>query len=401
MTSAIYGILIGMLVGGNIADRLGRKRTLILAAFLLIISAIGTTLPDTLAVWNIFRIVGGFGGGMAALVSPMYISEIAPAGRRGALVSINQLTIVVGAFVANVSTYFISKYLGSDPECWRWMFGSASVPILVFLVGLFFVPDTPRWLLLKGRVEEARNVLIKVGGSAHAEDQIREIEENLRQDVGSYRELIRPGIRIAMVVAIGLGLFQQLAGVSTLIYYAPTIFVKAGISSNVDAIGNTVILRVGDIMWTLFAIFVVDKLGRRPLLLVGTLGIAVGQFLMGLCFLKQASALYILLVFFLCEAAYGFSLAPLAWLISTELFPNRLRAKGMSVAAFMMLGSGLVLAQAYPPMMEYSKTHFGSEAQVFWLYGILAIAAFVFSYFMVPETKGRTLEQISGALEKS
>ena len=238
MTSAIYGILIGMLVGGNIADRLGRKRTLILAAFLLIISAIGTTLPDTLAVWNIFRIVGGFGGGMAALVSPMYISEIAPAGRRGALVSFNQMAIVVGCFVANVSTYFIGKYFGSDPESWRWMFGSACIPITIFLFGLFFVPDTPRWLLLKGRVEEARNVLIKVGGSAHAEDQIREIEENLRQDVGSYRELIRPGIRIAMVVAIGLGLFQQLAGVSTLIYYAPTIFVKAGISSNVDAIGT-------------------------------------------------------------------------------------------------------------------------------------------------------------------
>jgi SP family arabinose:H+ symporter-like MFS transporter len=397
MTSAIYGILVGMLVGGRLADRIGRKRTLILAAMLLIVAAIGTTVPKTLSVWNAFRIMGGIGGGLASLVSPMYISEIAPADRRGSLVTFNQLAIVLGAFMANLSTYVVAKYLGSNPECWRWMFGSACLPILVFLVGLFLIPESPRWLVMNRRAEDASAILTQVGGAENAERAIQEISQDLGREPGTYRELLQPGVRIALLVAVGLALFQQFVGVSPLIYYAPEIFVKAGISSNASAIGNTVILRVGDIVWTLFAIFGVDKFGRRPLLLVGTLGIALGQFLMGLCFSHHSSPLSLLLVFFLCEAAYGFSLAPLAWLISTELFPTRLRARGMSIAAFVMLGSGLMLAQIFPPLLEFFRRHFSSEAGAFWAYAVFCVAAFVFSFFVVVETKGKTLEQISAS----
>jgi sugar porter (SP) family MFS transporter len=395
MTSALYGMLAGMLVGGHLADRLGRKRTLILAAFLLILAAIGTTVPKTLSVWNAFRILGGVGGGLASLVSPMYIAEIAPAHKRGALVTFNQLAIVLGAFLSNVATFAIAKYIGSNPECWRWMFGSACLPILVFLVGLFFVPDSPRWLVMNHRREEARAVLIRVGGAEHAEESIQDINKTLWEETGTFYELLRPGIRMALLVAICLALFQQFGGVSTLIYYAPTIFVKAGISSNASAIGNTVILRVGDICWTLFAIYAVDKFGRRPLLLIGTLGMALGQLLMGFCFYQHLSPFALLLTFFLAEAAYGFSLAPLAWLISTELFPTRLRARGMSIAAFVMLGSALLLAQIFPPVLEFFRTRFNSEAGAFWVYAAFCLAAFVFSFYWVPETKGRTLEQIA------
>lgn len=397
MTSAIYGILVGMLVGGYLADRLGRKRTLILAAALLILSAVGTTVLDKLSTWNTFRIMGGVGAGLASLVSPMYISEIAPAAKRGSLVTFNQLAIVIGAFVANLVTFMIAKYFGSNPECWRWMFGSACLPVMVFLAGLIFVPESPRWLIMNDRAEEARVILTRIGGPQHVEEAVQEIDTTLGQETGTYRELIQPGIRMALLIAMVLALFQQLAGVSTLIYYAPTIFVQAGISSNAGAIGNTVILRVGDIFWTLFAIFYVDRLGRRPLLLVGTLGMALGQFLMGLCFYKHLSPISLLLVFFLCEAAYGISLAPLAWLISTELFPTRLRSRGMALSAFTMLGSGLVLAQAFPPVLDFFRTRFGSEAGAFWVYAVLCVAAFVFSLLLVPETKGKTLEQISAS----
>jgi len=397
MTSAIYGILVGMLVGGRLADRIGRKRTLILAAMLLIVAAIGTTVPRTLSLWNAFRIMGGIGGGLASLVSPMYISEIAPADRRGSLVTFNQMAIVLGAFMANLSTFVVAKYLGSNPECWRWMFGSACPPIFIFLVGLFFIPESPRWLVMNQRAEDASAILNQVAGAENAERVIQEISKDLGQETGTYRELIQPGVRIALLIAVSLALFQQFVGVSPLIYYAPEIFVKAGISSNATAIGNTVILRVGDILWTLFAIFGVDKFGRRPLLLVGTLGIALGQLLMGLCFSNHSTPLCLLLVFFLCEAAYGFSLAPLAWLISTELFPTRLRARGMSIAAFVMLGSGLVLAQIFPPMLEFFRRHFSSEAGAFWVYAVFGVAAFLFSFFAVVETKGKTLEQIAAS----
>jgi len=397
MTSAIYGILVGMLVGGRLADRIGRKRTLILAALLLIVAAIGTTVPRTLSLWNVFRIMGGIGGGLASLVSPMYISEIAPADRRGSLVTFNQLAIVLGAFMANLSTFVVAKYLGSNPECWRWMFGSACPPIFIFLLGLFLIPESPRWLVMNHRAEDASAILTQIGGKENAERAIQEISQDLGQETGTYRELIQPGVRIALLIALGLALFQQLVGVSPLIYYAPEIFVKAGISSNASAIGNTVILRVGDILWTLFAIFGVDKFGRRPLLLVGTLGVTLGQLLMGLCFSNHSTPLSLLLVFFLCEAAYGFSLAPLAWLISTELFPTRLRARGMSIAAFVMLGSGLVLAQIFPPMLEFFRRHFSSEAGAFWVYAVFGVAAFLFSFFAVVETKGKTLEQIAAS----
>jgi SP family arabinose:H+ symporter-like MFS transporter len=426
MTSAMYGALVGFVAGSRLADGLGRQRTLLVAAVLLLIGAAGSTLADTLPVWNVARIVGGVGAGLAALVSPLYISEIAPARQRGPLVTVNQMAIVLGAFLAIMVTYVIANYSVARPEwavvastvgllgtpadhhllpavaallppsdCWRWMFASAGVPTLLFLVGLCFVPRSPRWLVMKGRPEEARAVLTRIGGRAHADEELRAIAASLAEEAGGFAELFRPGMRMALLIAVGLALFQQLAGVSTLIGYAPTIFQSAGVSSSTQAIGNTVILRIWDIGWTLFALFYVEKLGRRPLLLWGVLGMALGQFLMGLNFFYGWPPKMTLIVFFLCEAAYDVSLAPLTWLIMSEIFPTRIRAGGMAVAAFMLQVSALALGQAFPPMIENFKKWFGTEAGAYWVFAGFCVAAWAFSYYLVPETKGRTLEQIA------
>ena len=400
MSSAMLGTVLGMLIGGQLADKIGRKRAMVSAGILLVIAAIGTAVTNTLLTWNILRLLGGVGGGVAALVSPVYISEMAPPRMRGSLVTFNQMAVVLGAFVANVTTFLLAKDLGSNPACWRWMFASGCVPTAIFLVGLLYVPDTPRWLLMKGRLEEARTVLIRVGGGEHADETIREIGQSLVKTVGRYRELFRPGIRTATIVAFGLAIFDQWVGVPTLILYAPTLFVKAGISSNASAIGNTVILRIGDILWTLFAIFWVDKFGRRPLLFVGTLGIVLGQFLMGLCFYRNLGPTFVLLTFFLCEATFNATLPPVGWLITTEIYPTQLRARGMSVHGSLRYGSSLVLAQSFPPMVEFFRAHFGTEAGVFWLFAIISLVAFIFSFLLVPETKGKTLEQVSDSYVK-
>jgi SP family arabinose:H+ symporter-like MFS transporter len=397
MTSAILGTVIGMIVGGQLADGTGRKRTLIIAAVLLITGTIGTTIPKTLVTWNLFRILGGVGGGLASLVSPMYISEISPAMKRGALMVVNQLAIVLGAFAANLTTFVIARHIGSNAECWRWIFASAGVPATIFLLGLIIIPDSPRWLLMKGREAQARRVLARIGGSQHAEQTVQIIREYPNQKVGSYRGLFQPGIRIATFVVFGLALLVQWVGVPTLIYYAPTLFVNAGISSNASAIGNTVILRVGDILCMILAMLWVDKYGRRPLLLVGTIGMALGQFLMGVCFYQNARSIFMLLAFLLSESAYSISVSPVSTVLTTEIFPNRLRARGMAIYGFIRLVSSLFLTQIFPPAVEFLRAHLGSEAGIFWIFSIICLLGLVFTILWVPETKNRTLEQISNS----
>jgi sugar porter (SP) family MFS transporter len=395
MTSANYGALVGVVVGSRLADWLGRKRTLILAAVLLLIGMAGSALAGAFSEWNLYRIIGGVGAGLAALVSPLYISEIAPAKQRGSLVTINQMAIVLGAFLSNVAAYVIARSEDSRSDCWRSMLASAAPAVFLFLLGMFFVPRSPRWLMMKGKRDEAHVVLTRVAGRAHADEELKAIAASLQQETGGFAELLSRGTRMALVIAIGLALFQQLAGVSTLINYAPTVFQNAGIQSQAQAIGNTVILRIWDIFWTLLAMFYVEKLGRRPLLLVGVLGMAVGQFLMGLNFFYSLPPIFTLIVFFVCLAAYDISLAPLAWLIMSEIFPTRIRARGMALAALVMQLSGLALGQVFPPLLELFQKEFGTEAGVFWIYGGFCLAAFVFSMYLVPETKGQTLEQIA------
>jgi sugar porter (SP) family MFS transporter len=401
MTTGFWGTVVGILCGSYLADKLGRKRSLILAAMLLLLGTIGTVVSDALVVWNLFRLLEGVGGGLAVLVAPMYVSEIAPAEKRGSFVTFNQMAVVLGAFAANLSTFVIARSLGSNPECWRWMFLSGCAPVSIFLLGLFFIPDTPRWLLMKGRQEEAHRVLSRIGGGEYAGQMLREILHSPETQMGKVRDLFRPRIRIATLIAVGLGVFDQWVGVPTLILYAPSLFVKAGVSSNANAIASTVVLRIGDIFAALFVIYWVDKFGRRPLLLIGVFGTAVAELLMGLCFYHSLSPTVILITFLLCEVTYNASLPPVAWLVTTEIFPTQLRARGMAIHGSIRYCSSLLLAQIFPPLAEFVRVHFGSEGGVFWLFAIICCVTFGFCFLLVPETKGKTLEQISAGYRTS
>lgn len=390
VSCASIGCIIGPLFGGPTADRLGRKKTLLVTALIFSVGTIGTVFPRTIAQFDFFRIVGGVGIGLASVTSPMYIAEIAPARLRGRLVTVNQLAIVVGALSSIIISYFLS-HSGN----WRAMFAYELVPVLLFLVGLFFVPESPRWLLEKKRVEEARRVLEKIYLSASAVEQ--EMEVMLQaglEEVGTFAELLRPGIRKALLIAAALAIFQQMTGASPLTFYLPIIFQQAGFKSASDAIFQTVLLNIWDVFCTILAMWLVERLGRRPLLLIGITGMGCSLTLVGFFFARHATGEIVVAVMMLCIGFYIISLAPLAWLIMSEIFPTRLRGKAMAVASIFLWAATFAGAQILPVLSDFMQRHFSSIAGVFWTFAVVCIIALVFCWHMVPETKGRSLEEI-------
>ena len=390
VSCASIGCIIGPLFGGPTADRLGRKNTLLVTALIFSVGTIGTVFPRTIAQFDFFRIVGGAGIGLASVTSPMYIAEIAPARLRGRLVTVNQLAIVVGALSSIIISYFLS-HTGN----WRAMFAYELVPVLLFLVGLFFVPESPRWLLEKKRVEDARRVLEKIYLSASAVEQ--ELEVMLQaglEEVGTFAELLRPGIRKALLIAAALAIFQQMTGASPLTFYLPIIFQQAGFKSASDAIFQTVLLNVWDVFCTILAMWLVERLGRRPLLLIGITGMGCSLTLVGFFFARHATGEIVVAVMMLCIGFYIISLAPLAWLIMSEIFPTRLRGKAMAVASIFLWAATFAGAQILPVLSDFMQKHFSSIAGVFWTFAVVCIIALVFCWYMVPETKGRSLEEI-------
>ena len=362
-------------------------------------SAIGTAVVDSFAAWNAYRILGGIGGGLASMVSPMYIAEIAPARNRGLLVTINQLSMVLGAFASALVAWRIS--VGLESHHWRWMFASECPAVLIFLVGLPFIPRSPRWLAQQHRFDEARDVLATIAGEEHAASEIRQIQAVIREKMPSVGDLFQRRLRPALIVAIALAAFQQFCGVSTMTLYAPTLFEAAGIVSSSDAILGTVILRVWNTACTIFALFAVDRLGRRPLLLWGLVGMGVGQTLMGVSFQFDLPATWLLAAMFLGEGAYIVSLAPLAWLIMSEIFPTDLRARGMALAALVLQSSAYVVGFTFPVLKSRFEELWNLPGLVFWLFALVCLSAYVFCLKMVPETRGRTLEEITAGWDVS
>lgn len=395
VSSAVIGCIIGPIAGGGLTDRWGRKKALYLCAILFGISAIGTALPRTMFEFYIFRILGGMGVGLASIVSPMYIAEVAPARMRGRLVLVNQLAIVVGSLSSIIVSYFLSLS-GS----WRWMFASELVPIVVLIIGLSFVPESPRWFAQKKQREQARAVLTRIGGPQYAESEMEQIAASLREKAGSFADLFRPGMRIALLIAFTLAVLQQFSGTSPLLFHTPLIFQRAGFENISDAILQTIIVNVWNLIWTAIGLWAVDRFGRRPLLLTGTTAMAVGFLLMGIFFHFDLAGLYLLLTMFLVVGGYVISLAPLAWLIMSEIFPTHLRAKAMQLAALGLWVSAFLGALVLPPMMSYFKESFGNEAGAFWIFMAVCIFAVVFGWKMVPETKGRSLEEIGRSWTK-
>ena len=384
------GCIIGPLVGGPLADFVGRKKTLFGTAFIFGVGTVGTIFPKTIAEFDFFRIVGGLGIGLASVTSPMYIAEISPARLRGRLVTINQLAIVVGATVSIIVSYFLSAR-GN----WRGMFAYELVPVLLFFIGLAFVPESPRWLFEKKRIEDAREVLGKIYQSPAGVEQEMEIMHQAgAEDKGTFADLLRPGIRTALLIAAALAIFQQMTGASPLTFYLPIIFQQAGFKSASDAIFQTVVLNVWDVFCTILAMWLVERLGRRPLLLIGVSGMAVSLTLTGYFFTRHIMGELVVVVMMICIGFYIISLAPLAWLIMSEIFPTRLRGKAMGAASIVLWAATFAGAQIVPSLSAYTQKHFNSIAGVFWVFAAVCVVALVFSGYMVPETKGRSLEEI-------
>jgi SP family arabinose:H+ symporter-like MFS transporter len=395
-SSGIVGGIVGALFAGGISDYLGRKKALMLAAFFFAASGIGTALPNSLTELVIFRMAAGIGFGMASLISPLYIAEIAPARIRGTLVSLNQLAIVTGILLV----YFVNAKIAAfgddawDIEMgWRWMFGSEVAPSVLFMGLLLLVPESPRWLAKKGEKEKAIAVLTRTSGSTAAVKDYAEIETSLEQEKGaSFMEVFDKNHRKILIIGTILAVAQQITGINAIIYYAPEIFKKTGAASG-SAMDQTVIIGVVNLIFTFVAIWLIDRIGRRALLIGGSLGMAISLGWLGYAFHQQDFTSPLILVAILAYiACFAASLGPVVWVVIAEIFPTRVRGTAMSVATFALWIACFAVSQGFPMLLEGI-----GGAKTFWLFMVFALATVGFIAKFVPETKGLSLEEIQSA----
>jgi len=394
---ALLGCALGAAFAGVFSDRFGRKKVLILSAVLFLISAVGTALPRTVTTFILYRILGGIGVGAASMSSPMYIAEISPARIRGRMVSINQFAIVTGFLVVYFVNYFIARQGGEAWNAqvgWRWMFASESLPALILLILLFVVPESPRWLTKQGRTEEAFAILARVGGSDHAKAELGEIRETLALESGSVRQWLQPGMEIVLVIGIVLAVLQQVTGINVFLYFGTEIFKKMGSGTNA-ALLQTVIVGAVNLTFTVVAIWTVDRLGRKPLMIIGSAGMGVSLLAMGLAAYVQSTGLWMLLFILGYIACFALSVGPVTWVILSEVFPTRIRGRAMAIATVCLWIANYIVSQTFPMMDEnawlIATFH---RAFPFWLYGVFCVVLLLFVAIFVPETKGKSLEQI-------
>jgi sugar porter (SP) family MFS transporter len=388
VSAVLLGATFGAVVGGRLTDRLGRRSTLLQVAALFILGAIGTALAPTMLWLSMGRLAVGIAIGIASFTAPLYISEISPPAVRGKLVSLNQLMITIGIVCSYLADYGLAASRG-----WRWMFGLAAIPALILFVGIWFVPETPRWYMSRSMKDKARQVLFRMHAPAIAERELAEIEESLNQQQGDWKELLSPRLRRALIIGIGLAVFQQFTGINTVIYYAPTIFQFAGLQSNAAAILATAGVGIVNVLFTVVALWLLDRVGRRPLLLYGLVGMVVSLGTLGFAFmspnLARALAWISLACVMLYVASFAISLGPIFWLMIAEIYPLKIRGRAMSIATVMNWGSNLLVALTFLSLLR----SFGRPA-TFWLYALTGVLAWIFVYQLVPETKGKTLEEI-------
>jgi sugar porter (SP) family MFS transporter len=403
-SSALVGCLIGALLAGALSDRLGRKWLLFASAALFAGSSVATGLANSFRFFIACRIAGGMAIGLASNLSPMYIAEVAPAQVRGRLVAMNQLTIVIGILLAQFVNWRIASLHPLPDQAttevianswagqvgWRWMFGATAVPSLVFLLGMLFVPESPRWLAKNGKPERARAVLARVGGGQYANAALADIEATLVNGIQkvNFRDLLEPRMRKVLLFGVALAVLQQWCGINVIFYYAKDVFKDAGF--NVAAILiNIVYIGSVNLLATLVAIKTVDRWGRRPLMLLGFAGLAVLFLVLGACYGLQSRGVHVLLLVLASIACYAMSLAPITWVLIAEMFPNRIRGAAVSVAVTALWAACLVLTQSFPILRQRLGPSF-----TFWIYAAICVVGFVLCKLRLPETKGKTLEQI-------
>ena len=398
--SAILGCIPGAMFAGFLSDRFGRKKLLFLCAVLYAVSGILSAVPRTFNEFLVARFLSGLGIGASSMVCPVYIAEISPEKWRGRLGSLFQLGIVTGIFL----TLFINKLIqGLGDEAWntsvgwRWMLAMEAVPAALFIVLLFTVPDSPRWLANHGREAEARDVLARIGGNQHAERELLAIQAAMREEEGRFSELFTARYLKPLLIAVLLMAGSQFCGINAIIYYSTKIFESAGALKNA-AFTSTVWVGLVNLLFTFVAIAFVDRAGRRPLLLIGTAVQAVALFLVGWMFRAQLNGLPLLLCIVAFIASFAMSIGPVCWILCSEIFPNKVRGRAMSIATFVIWSSCYVVAQTFP-MLNDSKAI--GPVLTFWIYGCVSLLNFIFVLLIVPETKGRTLEDIELSWRKS
>jgi sugar porter (SP) family MFS transporter len=393
VSTLLVGAVVGALSAGPFSDRFGRRPTALLAAVIFALGALAVAFAPSVAFIVLGRFLLGLGVGLASMIVPLYIAEIAPAARRGALVSLNQLMITIGILLS-----YIVGVIFTPIEGWRYMFGVALIPALVLGIGMFRLPESPRWLFNVGQTEKSRAVLGLSRSQEEVELEFREMEEIRRveeeqEDKVGYAELLSPYVRPALIIGLGLAIFQQITGINTVIYYAPTILQGVGFSEGGAIAATALGVGVVNVGFTILAVYIIDRVGRRPLLIVGLIGMTVSLALLGVVFATGgaggAAGLLATVCLGLYIASFAISLGPVFWLMISEIYPLNIRGKAMSVASFANWGSNFLVALSFPVLLATL-----GGAGSFWLFAALGIVAWFFVYFRVPETKGRTLEEI-------
>jgi SP family xylose:H+ symportor-like MFS transporter len=406
IASALIGCVIGGALAGFISKSLGRKNGLVIAAVAFFLSAIGAWKPEafnffgTLDAYSfvIYRIIGGIGVGIASMISPMYIAEIAPANVRGKLVSWNQFAIIFGMLVIYFVNYFIAKQGNEEwlvTEGWRWMFFSGAIPAGIFLILLIFVPETPRYLVMKGKDDKALSVLNKIAGTENAPNILKEIKDTIQEKSAPWLSF---GFFV-IFIGIMLSVFQQFVGINVVLYYAGNIFRNMGASTD-SSLLQTIIVGTVNLVFTVLAIVTVDKFGRKPLMIIGSIGMAVSMLALGLAFYTNNAGVLALVFMLTYTAAFAMSWGPVCWVLLAEIFPNSIRG-AMSIAVAAQWIANWVVSLTFPMMNDNvwltDKFNHGFS---YWIYGIMGILSAVFMWKFVPETKGKTLEEMEGLWKK-
>jgi MFS transporter, SP family, xylose:H+ symportor len=400
ISSALIGCIIGGILSGYFSSAFGRKKSLIIAALLFLLSALGSAYPEflffttgeptmgLLAAFNIYRIIGGIGVGLASAIVPMYIGEIAPAGIRGRLVSFNQFAIIFGMLVVYFVNWGISNGQSLDwinDVGWRYMFASEAIPALLFIVFLFFVPETPRYLSLKNKDESALSILTKINGPSAAKSILCDIKESV--NVSSEKLSTFAYGKTLIIIGILLSVFQQFVGINVALYYAPRIFESMGAAKDASML-QTIVMGLVNVIFTVVAIVTVDRWGRKPLLIAGSIGMALGMFgVSGLAFsnIIGVSTLVFIIIY---TASFMMSWGPICWVLISEIFPNRIRGQAVAIAVAAQWAANYLVSSTYPMMMEFSG------GMTYGIYGVMSVLSALFVWKFVPETKGKSLEQM-------
>lgn len=386
VSSLLIGCIVGASSAGVLSDRFGRKWVLILAAAFYVGSSILAAIPQTMTQLIVARFLGGLAVGVSSMIAPVYIAELAPARIRGQLVTLNQMAIVTGILLANVVSWALVD-IGENN--WRWMFGSAALPAFLLLVALFLVPESPRWLAKRGRFDQSLAVLTRINGNTIAEAELAEIRSTLDQESGSLAELFKPGFRAAIIIGVTLAVLGQITGINTIIYYAPTIFLKAGFPKEKSAMLATVLVGATNFVCTLISLYIIDRIGRKPLLLFGAAGMGVSLMLAGLLLpMHTVPAAVKVAVILGYITSFAVGIGGTVWVVISEIFPTKIRGRATSIAVGSVWAACTLVAQTFLWLFEQLGE------RVFWFYALMCVIMFVFVRFVIIETKGRSLEEI-------